>query len=161
MMLYEANATLKEKLIEYLQQYYEPTDDTCDWKLDNDEIAYYLLRLMTRLNWSVTFLRNDLKNTVGIFLTSNQLERIIVTHKIPDATNCTPVNEDIEFTVAALGKDVAYLIVHSKHDAHICVPRSEVQNYKAGDKGKKFGRIKRINGELMSLGCVDHLKAVK
>ena len=160
-MLYEANATLKEKLIEYLQQYYEPIDDTCDWKLDNDEIAYYLLRLMTRLNWSVTFLRNDLKNTVGIFLTSNQLERIILTHKIPDATNCTPVNEDIEFTVAALGKDVAYLIVHSKHDAHICVPRSEVQNYKAGDKGKKFGRIKRINGELMSLGCVDRLKAVK
>lgn len=160
-MLYEANATLKEKLIEYLQQYYEPTDDTCDWKLDNDEIADYLLRLMTRLNWSVTFLRQDLKDTVGIFLTTDQLEHIIVTHKIPDATNCTPVNEYIEFTVAALGKDVAYLIAHSQHDAHICVPRSEVQNYKAGDKGKKFGRIKRINGELMSLGCVDRLKAVK
>lgn len=160
-MLYEANATLKEKLIEYLQQYYEPTDDACDWKLDNDEIADYLLRLMTRLNWSVTFLRQDLKDTVGIFLTTDQLEHIIVTHKIPDATNCISVNEDIEFTVAALGKDVAYLIVHSKHDAHICVPRSEVQNYKAGDKGKKFGRIKRINGELMSLGCVDRLKAVK
>ena len=160
-MLYEANATLKAKLIEYLQQYYEPTDDACDWKLDNDEIADCLLRLMTRLDWSVTFLRQDLKDTVGIFLTTDQLEHIIVTHKIPDATNCIPVNEDIEFTVAALGKDVAYLIVHSKHDAHICVPRSEVQNYKAGDKGKKFGRIKRINSRLMSLGCVDRLKMVK
>lgn len=160
-MLYEANATLKAKLIAYLQQYYETTDDACDWKLDNDEIADYLLRLMTRLNWSVTFLRQDLKDTVGIFLTTDQLEHIIVTHKIPDTTNCIPANEDIEFTVAALGKDVAYLIVHSKHDAHICVPRSEVQNYKAGDKGKKFGRIKRINSQLMSLGCVDRLKVVK
>lgn len=66
-MLYEANATLKAKLIEYLQQYYETTDDACDWKLDNDEIADCLLRLMTRLNWSATFLRQDLKDTVGIF----------------------------------------------------------------------------------------------
>lgn len=86
-MLYEANATLKAKLIEYLQQYYETTDDACDWKLVNDEIADCLLRLMTRLNWSVTFLRQDLKDTVGIFLTTDQLEHIIVTHKIPDATN--------------------------------------------------------------------------